>query len=261
MMKTKEMYIVITGASSGIGYETAKAFAKRKKNLILVARRLDKLTELQDQLQSLNPDIHIVCIGMDLEVSDHAYQLYEMLKDYSLECWINNAGFGDYHDVASQDLSKIERMIHLHIETVTILSTLFVRDYQNVEDTQLINVSSCGGYTIVPNAITYCATKFYISAFTEGLSHELKQRNAPMLAKVFAPAAAKTEFGRIANGLSNYDYDKAFPIYHTAEYAAQLLLQLYDSDQPIGLVDRETFAYQLSETILPYAGNSLHNQR
>ena len=68
----------------------------------------------------------------------------------------------------------------MDIEALTILSSLFVRDFSGVEDTQLINISSCGGYTIVPNAVTYCATKYYVSAFTEGLAWELKNNGAKM---------------------------------------------------------------------------------
>lgn len=101
--------------------------------------------------------------------------------------------------MAKQDLDKISAMLHLNIESLTILSSLFVRDYSNVEGTQLINVSSGGGYTIVGNAITYCATKFYVSAFTEGLSHELKSQGALMQAKVLAPAATETEFAKLSS--------------------------------------------------------------
>ena len=71
-------------------------------------------------------------------------------------------------------------MLHLNIEALTILSSLFVRDYKEEEGTQLINVSSCGGYTIVPTAVTYCAAKFYVSTFTEGLVWELKETGAKM---------------------------------------------------------------------------------
>ena len=63
-------------------------------------------------------------------------------------------------------------------EALTILSSLFVRDYKDVPGTQLINLSSCGGYTIVPTAVTYCATKFYVSTFTEGLAWELIESGA-----------------------------------------------------------------------------------
>lgn len=68
-------------------------------------------------------------------------------------------------------------------------ATLFVRDFSEVDGAQLINVSSCGGYVVVPNTVTYCAAKFYVSAFTEGLARELIEKGAKMRAKVFAPAA------------------------------------------------------------------------
>ena len=70
-------------------------------------------------------------------------------------------------------LGKIGAMLYLNIEALTILSALFVRDNKDTERTQLINISSCGGYTIVPTAVTYCAAKFYVSTFTEGLTDPL----------------------------------------------------------------------------------------
>ncbi|WP_330642220.1 SDR family NAD(P)-dependent oxidoreductase [Hominisplanchenecus murintestinalis] len=76
---------------------------------------------------------------------------------------MNNAGFGNYGSIGNQNLEKISRMLHLNVETLTIFSSLFVRDFKDTKGTQLINVSSCGGYTIVPNAVTYCAAKFYVS--------------------------------------------------------------------------------------------------
>ena len=117
--------------------------------------------------------------------------------------------------MAHQDLRKIESMLHLNVEALTILSSLFVRDYKDIEGTQLINISSCGGYTIVPTAVTYCAAKFYVSTFTEGLARELEEAGAKMRAKVLAPAATKTEFGKVANNVCEYDYDRLFGTYHT----------------------------------------------
>lgn len=156
---------------------------------------------------------------------------------------------------------KIGAMLHLNIEALTILSSLFVRDYKDVDATQLINVSSCGGYTIVPTAVTYCAAKFYVSTFTEGLAWELKETGAKMRAKVLAPAATKTEFGMVANNVSEYDYDKSFGTYHTSKQMAGFLLELYDSEKVVGLVDRESFCFRLADPLFPYAGNSSHNQQ
>lgn len=183
------------------------------------------------------------------------------LRPYPLRVWINNAGLGDYHSVSEQDLAKLQQMLHLNVEALAILSTLFVKDYKDISGTQLINVSSCGGYTIVPNAVTYCATKYFVSAFTEGLAAELKAASLPMSAKVFAPAATQTAFGQIANDVSAYDYNQAFSTYHSAKQAAEFLLALYDSDQTVGFVDRETFAFHLSGPRFAYAGCSQHNQK
>ncbi|MEX0425488.1 SDR family NAD(P)-dependent oxidoreductase [Providencia rettgeri] len=89
-----------------------------------------------------------------------------------------------------------------------------------------MNVSSAGGYTIVPTAVTYCVSKFFVSSFTEGLAHELLSLNAKVKVKVklLTPAAIKTDFGRVANGVAHYDYDKVFCTYHSSE---ELLISLF----------------------------------
>lgn len=82
-----------------------------------------------------------------------------------------------------------------------------------------------------------------------------------MQAKVLAPAATQTEFGKIANDVSEYDYHKAFANYHTSAQVANFLLQLYDSDQVVGLVDREDFSFHLYTPLFPYASQSKYNQK
>ena len=152
-------------------------------------------------------------------------------------------------------------MIHLNIEALTMFSSLFVRDFADTDGTQLINISSVGGYLIVPSVVTYCATKFYVSAFTEGLAQELAARGAKLRAKLLAPAATQTEFGAVATDNPAYDYDRAFGTYHTSAQMAEFLLALYDSDAVLGIVDRETLAFRLTAPQLPYAGNSACNQK
>jgi short-subunit dehydrogenase len=258
-MKNTQNYTVITGASSGIGYAAAEAFARRAKNLIVGARRQDQLEKLKQKIEEQYPAVNVVIKVCDLSIPANAHQLYQEVKEYPVETWINNAGFGNYDSVAQQDLSKIETMLRVNVEALTILSSLYVRDYKDVPGTQLINISSRGGYAIVPNAITYCAAKFYVSAFTEGLAHELKAQQAELKAKVLAPAATQTEFGKIANDVAEYDYDKNFGRYHTSEQMADLLLALYDSDQTVGAVDGETFSFSLRAPVFDYVGGSVHN--
>lgn len=252
-------YTVITGASSGIGWETAKAFAGRGKNLILTARRVDRLDALKSKILHAHPEIDVVVKPVDLSILKELYQFYRSLKEFQLETWVNNAGLGHYGSVASWNARKITMLLQVNVEALTILSSLFVRDYQDIPGTQLINISSAGGYTIVPNAVTYCASKFYVSAFTEGLARELKATGAKLQAKVLAPAATQTEFGQKASDVETYDYDKAFGTYHTARQMAEFLLELYDSDKTVGLVDRGSFAFHLYEPLFPYAGDLQNN--
>ena len=253
-------YTVITGASSGIGYETAKAFAGRGSNLILAARRGERLEALRREILSSRPALDIVVKAVDISVPDNALRFYEEIREYPLQTWINNAGFGNYDAVGHQNLDKIRQMLCLNVEALTIFSSLFVRDFQDTEGAQLINISSAGGYTIVPAAVSYCASKFYVSSFTEGLARELKESGCRMRAKVFAPAATKTEFGKVANDAVEYDYETAFGTYLTSAQAAGFLLELYDSDKVVGLVDRENFSFQLIEPQFHYAGDAKHNQ-
>ncbi|MED1724572.1 SDR family NAD(P)-dependent oxidoreductase [Brevibacillus parabrevis] len=245
-------YTVITGASSGIGYESALAFAARGKNLIIAARRMEELDTLKSKVAEINADLDVVIRTVDLSVTANVYEFYESLRKYQIETWINNAGFGNFASVGEQNLNKIESMLHLNIEALTILSSLYVRDYAQVAGTQIINVSSGGGYLIVADAVTYCATKFYVSAFTEGLAQELKGNGASLQAKVLAPAATETEFAKRALDLDDIQYEGVIPKYHTAKEMAGFMLELYDSDKVVGIVDGETYEFQLKDPIYPY---------
>ncbi|MEK4466396.1 SDR family NAD(P)-dependent oxidoreductase [Paenibacillus sp. FSL H8-0315] len=243
-------YTVITGASSGIGYETALAFAARGKNLILVARRLDKLEELKSTIQNIDLNVNVIIISNDLSITEQAYTLYNTLKEYQIETWINNAGLGEASFVVEQNLDKVEIMLRVNIESLTILSTLFVRDYTDVEGTQLINVSSALGYAIAVGSVAYSASKYYVSAFTEGLAKELELKGAKLKAKVLAPAITETEFVKKSIDAEEFDYKANMPKYHTAKQMASFMVELYDSNDMIGIVD-QNYDFNLRDQIYP----------
>jgi len=202
-------YIVITGASSGIGAAAAKAFAGRGENLILIARRVELLQSLREEIAQIAPKCEVVLKICDLAEPQNVLALWDELKSYELKALINNAGFGDYGAVGERDLSKVSQMLRLNVISLALLSHLFVRDYKR-KPSQLINISSAGGYSMVSNAVTYCASKFFVSAFTEGLHRELAQdKEVKKQAKVLAPAATRTEFGPVATDDAGYDYDAA----------------------------------------------------
>ena len=104
MVNETNKYTVITGASSGIGYETAKAFASRGKNVIIIARRKEKLAKLQKEILEKFPTVKVIVKATDLTKSKNVYQLYSELKPYKLDTWVNNAGLGIYGSVAEQSL-------------------------------------------------------------------------------------------------------------------------------------------------------------
>lgn len=245
-------YTVITGASSGIGFEAAKAFARRGENLILIARRGERLESLKNEILKFAPNIDAVVKICDLSDTKNVYRIYDKLKVYNVKTWINNAGFGDSAPIGSQNLDKIERMLDLNIKALTIFSSLFVKDYQNTPDTQLINVSSACGYSMVDSFGAYCATKFYVSAFTEALYRQLKQSGAKMQAKILAPATTQSEFRQVTIDADSYDYAKNYKNYHTSEQMAEFLLKLYDSDKCVGWVDRRDFSFVLGEPKFDY---------
>lgn len=243
-------YTVITGASSGIGYETALEFAARGKNLIIVARRLDKLEELKTAIHNIDPELDVIIRTVDLSVTEQVYNLYKKLKGYEIETWINNAGLGESAFVADQNLSKVETLLRVNIESLTILSTLFVRDYAEKEGTQLINVSSALGYAIAVGTVTYSASKYYVSAFTEGLAKELELKGAKLKAKVLAPAMTETEFAKNATDLDSFNYKENLPMYHTAKQVAGFMMELYDSNAVVGVVD-QNYEFQIRGQIYP----------
>lgn len=233
-------------------YVIPKEFAKLSKNLILVARRKNELERLKNELSHQYPGLDIVVKVADLAISANSFTLYSDLRGYNIELWVNNAGFGDYSSINEQDLDKIQQMLKVNVEALTILTTLYVKDYENIPGAQVINVSSGTGYNRTQNMVTYGASKFFVSAFTEGLATELKNRNALLQAKVLAPSSTKTAFAKVATDNDQFSYEEnPWLKSNTSEEMAHFLIQLYQSDQVVGKVSGETLEFRLSEPLLP----------
>ncbi|MCL1944457.1 MAG: SDR family NAD(P)-dependent oxidoreductase [Firmicutes bacterium] len=246
-------YTVITGASSGIGYESAIAFAKRGHNLVIVARRENELNKLRQQIIEINDKLSVLVKVVDLSNIDNVYKFYDSLKDIEIDIFVNNAGFGDRALVGEADLNKINTMLSLNVTALTILSNLFIRDYKDKSSTQLINVSSFVGYHILSSNAVYCATKFFVSSFTEILAQELRDNKNKCKAKVLAPAVTETEFSQVAADVKEFSYKQNLSKYHTAKEMAEFLMQLVDSDKVLGIVDINTYKFVLRDGQCPLA--------
>ncbi|MHA5215714.1 SDR family NAD(P)-dependent oxidoreductase [Oenococcus oeni] len=251
MTKQNQPYVVITGASSGIGAASAKKFAGLGYNLVLVARRLDRLTALKHEIQTVHADVAVVTVQQELAMISDLPKMYQRINDkYQIKVWVNNAGFGKIKALDEYDLTEVTQMVQTNSEAVAVLTTLFTKDHET-EDVQLVNVSSRAGYHVWPNTVMYSATKFFVGALTEGLDSELQRRGLAMRAKVLAPNATETEFQRIAKNLDHdVDYSEVFDTYNTSDDLADFLVALLDSDAAVGFVNDE-YELELSGSRLP----------
>lgn len=245
-------YVLVTGASSGIGYETAKAFAARGENVIVTARRKANLEQLKKEINEIYPNVDVVIKVCDLSENAETVALYESLKAYDIKAVINNAGRGNKGGFTEDTLDRDINMLHLNMDAVYILSSLYARDYKDVEGAQIINVSSIGGYLVVPGSSLYCATKFFVSALSEAIDLEMRKGGHKLRAKVIAPTTTETEYEKTANELDDFDYAARGGFYFTAKQMADMLLELYDSDATVGSIDFATRGLKLSEPKHPH---------
>lgn len=245
-------YVLITGASSGIGYETAKAFAARGENVIITARRETNLEQLKKEINTEHPGVDVVIKVCDLSGNAAVVALYESLKEYDIKAVINNAGRGNKGGFTDDALERDINMLHLNMDAVYILSSLYARDYKDVEGAQIVNVSSIGGYLVVPGSSLYCATKFFVSALSEAIDLEMRKGGHKLRAKVIAPTTTETEYEQTANELDSFDYAARGGFYFTAKQMADMLLELYDSDATVGSIDFATRGLKLSEPKHPH---------
>lgn len=249
-------YTVITGASSGIGYATALHFASKDKALILIARREDRLEALKSEIQEKYPAVQVVVQVFDLAQTDQLEGFFVSLSSqYDLETWINNAGFGLFAAVKDQDLAVINQLVDVNVKAVLLLSTLFVKKYQKTQGTQLLNVSSGAGYNLYPNCVTYTASKFFVSSFTENLAHELRGAQAELAVKLVVPEATETEFINVAaDRKDKVNYNQEFGRFTTSQEMADYIWQLYESDYVVGQVNDVTYDFFMHDGHYPYKG-------
>jgi len=188
-----KQYILITGASSGIGYEMAQQLAALKYNLILTARSEDKLAAMQQELSS-KYGITVQYIAKDLSKTEQASQLYGDIKraNYQVSHLVNNAGFGDYGSFLETSLERELKMIDLNISSLVILTKLFAKDMAARKSGRIMNVSSVIAYLPFPYQSVYSATKSFVLAFSETLAAELE--GSGIVVTTLAPGVTETAF-------------------------------------------------------------------
>jgi short-subunit dehydrogenase len=187
---------VITGASSGIGAAFARKLAARGYDLLLVARREDRIRALARQLS----DQHgIVAEGLTADLIQHAAleSLAERIHSApNFALLVNNAGFGTNHYFFETGAEGQDAMHRLHVVAVARLSHAALANLtpRAVSGTGVINVSSVAAFASAPQNVSYCATKAWMNRFTEGLSIELGAWNSPVTVQALCPGYTLSEF-------------------------------------------------------------------
>lgn len=191
-METKKTHVLITGATSGIGYELAKIFAQKGYNLIIVARNSNELEAKAREFSSYN--VEVLSIAKDLFEKDAASDLYNEIKGRGLtvNILVNDAGQGVYGPLIETDLERQLQIIQLNINSLTVLTYLFVKDMVARNEGKILQLGSIVSEIPAPLQSVYGGTKAYVLSFSEAIRNELKDTNVTVT--VLQPGATDTDF-------------------------------------------------------------------
>jgi uncharacterized protein len=184
---------VITGASSGLGAEFARRFAARGADVVLVARRKDRLDALAAEIEAAHP-VRATAIALDLGTADAAARLDAELASRGLapDALINSAGFGTAGPVALEDPARVRAELELNVVALTELSITFLPRLIASGHGLLLNVASNAAYQPLPGLAVYAASKAYVKSLTEAIWKENQGTGLRVLA--LAPGPTETEF-------------------------------------------------------------------
>jgi hypothetical protein len=188
---------LVTGASSGMGVDFARELARRGCNLVLVARREERLKQVQAELQGQH-GVKVMIVTLDLGDPQAPQILYDHLKaqNVPLDVLVNNAGFGLFGMDLEIPWDKTRQMLMLDIVTLTHLTKLFARDMVGRKLGYILQVASIGAYQPSPTYAAYSAAKSYVRSYSQALNYEL--RGSGVSSTVIAPGITDTEFHQVA---------------------------------------------------------------
>ena len=186
-------WALVTGASSGIGYELSKVFAREGYNLILVSRNEEALQKLATELRTEH-EVLVRVITKDLAASNSPQEIYDQLQKESItvNVLVNCAGLGLAGKFSGTDLSTELRMIQVNIVALTELTKLFLKDMVRRREGRILNVASTAAFQPGPLMAIYYATKAYVLSFSEAIFEELQ--DSGVIVTTLCPGPTRTDF-------------------------------------------------------------------
>src|SRR6056297_2904563 len=204
-------HALITGASSGIGLEMARIFAGEGFDLVLTARREERLMNLKQELEK-DHSVRVHLFVADLSKPDAPNSLFQFCEnqDLQINVLINNAGIGDYGFFSEADWAKTATMIDLNVKSLTHLTHLFLPGMLERGTGKIMNVASTAAFQPGPLMSVYYATKHYVLAFSEAIANELN--DSGVIVTALCPGPTASEF----QSVSNMEKSKLFNMFPVA---------------------------------------------
>ena len=190
------MRVLITGASSGIGRDLAREFAKENYDIVLVARNVEKLESLKKELKK-EYNVKVEYLSVDLSSRDNCIDLHEKVKN--IDILVNNAGLGDFGNFTKTELEKDISIIDTNITAMHVLTKLYLKDMKEKNNGKILNVASIAGFLPGPLMSTYYASKNYVVRLSEAIREELKKEKSDVKISILCPGPVRTNFNNVAN--------------------------------------------------------------
>ena len=180
---------LITGASSGIGFELARCFARDDYRVVLVARHLDELKEAARLLHQEFGGVDIVLLPFDLSHPDTPARLYAetTARGLRIDALVNDAGFGETGYFTDTDLATELAIIQVNVAALVQLTKLYLRDMVADNAGRILQVGSLASFTPSPCQAVYAASKAFVLSFSEAVQHELRQQKSAVTMTVLCP--------------------------------------------------------------------------
>jgi len=232
-MKTDyQKHALVTGATSGIGYELAKLLAKENYNLVLIARNLENLEETAAELQVLSPNIHSHVMAIDLFEPGAAEEIYNKTTELGIriDALVNNAGQGEWGLFSNTDLDREIDIVQLNVIASMSLTKLYLKDMLSRNSGKILQLASSVSKTPAPYLSVYAATKAFVLSLTEALQKEIE--NSDVTITALQPGATDTDFFHKAKAENSVTY-KETSFYSPEEVAKAGFAGLMNGDATV----------------------------
>ncbi|CAB3376393.1 Hypothetical predicted protein [Cloeon dipterum] len=208
---------IVTGASVGIGAAIAKSLTLKGMRVVGVARRVEKIQALVDELKTESSKGELHAIKGDVTCEEDIKRIVQWVREKfgGFDVLVNNAGGAVFSKLSEISLSDIRRMLDLNVVGLSLFTRDAIQDMKSrgVDDGHIFHINSIGGHEIVnmPRTEMYVATKHAVTVLTEGLRRELRDMGTKIRVTSISPGAVKTEFG-VAAGMTEEQADQYYKI-------------------------------------------------